>query len=101
MQSPSSLWLVLAARSQFLQEVIFELLVCAIARPMLKLIAMNLEAERFLIRGGVWRRDVNAKHGAFFRQSLDLVLSSDDLEREARVLDDDAPDSNAAGAPAP
>lgn len=78
-----------------------EFLTCAIASPMLELITVDLKAERFLVRGCAGRGDVNAEHGSLFRQRLDLVPPRDDLEGEAGVLDDNAPDADAAGTPAP
>lgn len=85
---------------KFVQEVVFEFLISTIARTMLELITVDLKAERSLARGRAWRGDVNTKHGSFLWQRLDLVLLGDNLEGEARVLDDDAPDADAARAAA-
>lgn len=79
----------------------FELLIGAIARAMLELIAMNLKAKRLVVRCRVGCRDVDAEHGALLGQRLDVVLRRDDLEGEARVLDDDASHADATGTPAP
>ncbi|KAJ2970549.1 hypothetical protein NUW58_g9660 [Xylaria curta] len=91
---------ILVPRSKLLQKVILELLIRAIARPMLELITMNLKAERLRLGLCFRRRDVHAKHSALLRQRLDLIPHRHDLEGEPRVLDHDAAHADAAGAPA-
>lgn len=82
-----------------------ELFICSVRRPVLELIAKDLELEMLpcavagFVDKFVVQRDLDSKRRSFFRDELDLILFCNDLKGEARVLDHNALYAHSARVP--
>ncbi len=88
--------------SNLLQKMLFEFAVCPVSRPQHELIAMNLKSKRLSRLVGMCIRsgDFYLESCSFLGYHFEASFERDDLNDEFAVPDNDAFNSDAAGASA-